>query len=73
MPYRRLTAALLAGAFAAAGLSACNGDRESRNQSNPGDIPAGGGNTVETNPTTLQATTKTEQQVTQPDSSVTTP
>lgn len=73
MPYRRLTAALISGVLAASGLAACNGDRESRDPSNPGDIPAGGGNTVETNPTTLESTTKTEQQVTQPDSSVTTP
>ena len=70
MSPRRLIAALLAGVLAAGGLSAC---RESRDRSNPGDVPAKTDATVETNPTTLGATTKTEQTVTQPPSGVTTP
>ena len=72
MTRARLLAALLAGTLAASGLVACT-DRNNESRSNDGDVPSGTGNTVETNPTTLQATTKTEEQVTQPQRGVTAP
>ena len=69
MRFASVTAALTAGVLAASGLAACNGDRESREQSNPGDIPAGGGNTnLNTNPTTLGSTAPKEETVTQEES-----
>lgn len=72
MALPRLTAALAAGVLAASGLAACEGDRESRNKSNPGDVPQGN-NTVETNPTTLGSTAPNEETVTQEESAPTDP